>query len=173
MLRAIFAGLALTLGAAVCAPDVVSAMGRGPGSNARPVAGAPNSALAPKSPVLRDHGRWRRDAGHHRRGRIGHRFFGGPSLYGYDPGFQITTIFAGEIEAEPPRPVDPLAFANLPIRAGIPTPPTPEPTLYRIEGRRDRPATRIIRIGDAERAGARTRHRHTETGALLLTVPGR
>jgi hypothetical protein len=57
---------------------------------------------------------------------------------------------------------------------GIARSPTPEPTLYRLEGRRDRPATRVIRISDPEpRQGRRTRFAHAETGALLLVVPGR
>ena len=62
----------------------------------------------------------------------------------------------------------------MPVRMGIARSPTPEPTLYRLEGRRDRPATRVIRISDPEpRQGRRMRFAHAETGALLLIVPGR
>lgn len=76
---------------------------------------------------------------------------------------------------ESPAPVateedDPFAP---PVLVGIARSPTPEPTLYRIEGRRDRPVTRVIRIGDAEprTRSPRDRYAHAETGALLLVVP--
>ncbi|CAN5262853.1 hypothetical protein BH10PSE8_BH10PSE8_15060 [soil metagenome] len=74
----------------------------------------------------------------------------------------------------PQRWVDRNAFETMPVRMGIARAPTPEPTLYRIEGRRDRPATRVIRISDPEPPqGRRSRFAHAETGALLLTVPRR
>ncbi|KPF71690.1 hypothetical protein IP69_05940 [Bosea sp. AAP35] len=72
------------------------------------------------------------------------------------------------------RPVDRRSFEHMPVQVGIVRPPTPEPTLYRLEGRRDRPATRVIRINDPEpRDARRSRFAHAETGALLLTVPRR
>lgn len=67
--------------------------------------------------------------------------------------------------------VDRNSFENMPVRMGIMRSPTPEPTIYRLEGRRDRPATRVIRINDPEPQGRRSRFAHAETGALLLTVP--
>jgi len=75
---------------------------------------------------------------------------------------------------EPGRAIDRRSFEHMPVRIGIVRGPTPEPTLYRLEGRRDRPATRVIRINDPEpRDGRRSRFAHAETGALLLVVPGR
>ncbi|MDP3410965.1 hypothetical protein [Bosea sp. (in: a-proteobacteria)] len=75
---------------------------------------------------------------------------------------------------EPERAIDRRSFEHMPVRIGIVRGPTPEPTLYRLEGRRDRPATRVIRINDPEpRDGRRSRFAHAETGALLLIVPGR
>ena len=70
--------------------------------------------------------------------------------------------------------IDHNSFENMPVRMGIMRAPTPEPTLYRLEGRPDRPATRVIRISDPEpRQSRRSLFAHAETGALLLTVPGR
>jgi hypothetical protein len=98
-----------------------------------------------------------------------------PGLYGYGPGYGDgvgdRTVLLREAL---PEPRDPHAFENLPTRTGIPYPPTPNPTLYRIEGPRDRPITRVIRIADAQTPGSRrSRFVHSETGALLLTVPRR
>ena len=70
-------------------------------------------------------------------------------------------------------PVDRHSFEHMPVQIGIARAPTPEPTLYRLEGRRDRPATRVIRISEPEPQGRRSRFAHAETGALLLTVPRR
>ncbi|PTM42512.1 hypothetical protein [Bosea sp. 124] len=70
--------------------------------------------------------------------------------------------------------IDHNSFESMPVRMGILRAPTPQPTIYRLEGRRDRPATRVIRISDPEPSqGRRSRFAHAETGALLLTVPGR
>jgi len=93
--------------------------------------------------------------------------------YGFDAPMGGVTVI--ERQAEAPPPVDPDAFENLPVRAGIQRSPTPEPTIYRLEGPRSRPVTRIIRISGADdaREGARSRYAHAETGALLLTVPRR
>jgi len=79
------------------------------------------------------------------------------------------------VEAEQaPRWVDRNALENMPVRAGIVREPTPEPTIYRLEGRPDRPVMRVIRIaGPDPRQGRRSRFAHAETGALLLVVPGR
>jgi hypothetical protein len=95
----------------------------------------------------------------------------------YGPAFDYGP--AGVVAIAPPivatlPPEEANSFAALPARTGIPYPPRPEPTLYRIEGPRDRPVTRVIRLSDLELDDARrTRHVHAETGALLLTVPGR
>lgn len=108
-----------------------------------------------------------------------HRRFGGNSL-GYDwPWYDVGGPTGGvsviEQQAEAPQTIDPDAFENLPVRAGIQRSPTPEPTIYLLEGPRSRPVARIIRIGGADdaRGGARSRYAHAETGALLLTVPRR
>ena len=71
------------------------------------------------------------------------------------------------------RGVDRNSFEHMPVRVGIARAPTPEPTIYRLEGRRDRPATRVIAISEPEPQGRRSRFAHAETGALLLIVPGR
>ncbi len=93
----------------------------------------------------------------------------------YDIGGSTGGATVIEEQAETPRTIDPDAFENLPVRAGIQPSPTPEPTIYRLEGPRSRPATRIIRIAGADdaRGGGRSRYAHAETGALLLTVPRR
>jgi hypothetical protein len=117
--------------------------------------------------------------------RHGHRldrgFAGGPGFAGglgffgpyYPYGDDGRTVVVRE-EQEPAKVVDRNSFENMPARAGIMRSPTPEPTLYRIEGPRNRPVTRVIRINDPEpRDGRRSRFAHAETGALLLTVPGR
>lgn len=93
-----------------------------------------------------------------------------PWYYPTDAGSQTIVLD----EREPAAPRDPHSFDGMPVRLGIARSPTPEPTLYQIEGPRDRPVTRAIRIADAEPAGGkRSRFMHAETGALLLTVPGR
>lgn len=52
--------------------------------------------------------------------------------------------------------------------------PTPEPTIRRLEGQRDRPATPVIAISEPEPPqGRRSRFARASTGALLLTVPRR
>lgn len=76
----------------------------------------------------------------------------------------------------PPRrpPIDRKSFENLQARAGIRNSPMPEPTLYRLEGPRSNPAARVIRIAGADQdSPRRSRFAHAETGALMLTVPGR
>ena len=116
---------------------------------------------------------------------VGHRNFrhgvrrdlGFAGGIGYGPfypfGDDNRTVIVRE-EQEPPKVVDRNSFEYLPARMGIMRSPTPEPTIYRLEGPRDRPVTRIIRINDPEpRSGRRSRFAHAETGALLLTVPGR
>ncbi|MGO4286333.1 hypothetical protein [Bosea sp. TAB14] len=84
------------------------------------------------------------------------------------------TVAVIERPTETVKPVDPDSFENLTARAGIRREPTPEPTIYRLEGSRLRPVAWVIRIGEAEpQGGRRTRFAHAETGALLLTVPRR
>ena len=106
----------------------------------------------------------------------GRRFFGGagflaPFAYPFD---SDRRIIVRHERTEPAKPVDLNAFETMPVRMGIAPAPTPNPTLYRIEGPRNRPVTRVIRIAEAEpRHGRRSRHIHAETGAVLLTVPGR
>lgn len=121
------------------------------------------------------HHRWARaDAGHRRGDRLRHGFGQGV----WTPvGYGSWSVAGGGTSSHPieiERPVDRHSFEHMPVRVGIARSPTPEPTLYRLEGRRDRPATRVIRISDPEpRQGRRTRFAHAETGALLLVVPGR
>ena len=145
--------------------------------------GLPSFASAPRSmgPATASvhqkdsRGRWAR-ADSHRGPRYGHGRLGpigypgpwtnpAPSRFGQmmsDPG------------QAPERAIDRNSFEHMRVSVGIARAPTPEPTLYRLEGRRDRPATRVIRISDAEpRSARRTRFAHAETGALLLIVPGR
>ena len=55
-----------------------------------------------------------------------------------------TSSHAIEIE----RPVDRHSFEHMPVRMGIARSPSLEPVQRRLEGRRDRPATRVIRISD-------------------------
>lgn len=155
------------------------AMAAGPGS----FAGAPRYAPQPSAAIqhraagnhwvrhdgARQHGE-RRWSGHGRRLFTSAGYLG-PWTYSFGPG----SSYAAPAESEGPRRwIDRNSFENLPARTGIARAPTPEPTLYRIEGRRDRPVTRVIRIGEPEpRQGRRSRFAHAETGALLLTVPGR
>lgn len=122
-----------------------------------------------------------RGAGHRPYGWRQRRFdrdsYGYPSPW-YDGGYGAASggVTVIERQAETPRAVDPDAFENLTVRSGILSPPVPEPTIYRLEGPRARPVTRVIRVtgGDEVRMGsARSRFAHAETGALLLTVPGR
>jgi hypothetical protein len=168
MLRAAFGGLALMLGALTCLPHDVSAAGRGQGVGARAgtgvhLGGAGWRGMGPRIQHARPHGR-------HGHARHRGRFFGGPGFVGHVP--FAPPVGVRETEIRRAAPVDPFAFANLPVRMGIPYPPRPEPTLYRIEGRRDRPVVRVIRIADRQAHGT-TRGLHAETGALLLTVPER
>lgn len=97
--------------------------------------------------------------------------------YGFDMPIGGVTIVERQAEAPP---IDPYSFENLRARTGIRPAPTPEPTLYRLEGPRERPVTRIVPIVGTEpvrpgsgEASARSRVAHAETGALLLTVPPR
>lgn len=93
----------------------------------------------------------------------------------YGLGASMGGVTVVEQQPEPARPIDPYAFENLMPRAGILPSPTPEPTIYRLEGSRSRPVARVIRIAGADdaRNGPRSRYAHVETGALLLTVPRR
>lgn len=164
-------GLSLPAGPALAQPAFPAAASA---SAARPSLGhlahrgaAIHQRVGDRRWVRSDAAAWR---GHHH-GRQGGR---GPlAAVGYGPWTVPgggTSSHAIEIE----RPVDRHSFEHMPVRMGIARSPTPEPTLYRLEGRRDRPATRVIRISDPEsRQGRRTRFAHAETGALLLIVPGR
>lgn len=113
--------------------------------------------------------------GGHGRGRDVRRFGSGAPWYAPFPDEIAGPEQLVLLPYPAPRAVDgPRGFSALPARAGIPRPPTPDPTIYRIEGPRDRPVARVIRLSELEPAGAaRSRHVHGETGALLLTVPGR
>ncbi|HEY5794120.1 MAG TPA: hypothetical protein VIU82_03820 [Bosea sp. (in: a-proteobacteria)] len=118
---------------------------------------------------LRDHGnRHLRRAGP---GLFTSAGFIGPWAY---PTSSVASPALSADEDGPQRWVDPNSFENMPVRMGIVRAPTPEPTIYRLEGRRDRPATRVIRISEPEPPNRRrSRFAHAETGALLLIVPGR
>jgi hypothetical protein len=149
--------------------------GRGGGFRAAaPHAAAAASAHRPamhafRSEFHRRHG----PPGFHHGARHGRRWTG-PGYAGpwfFPPQAGNGTIAVVERPAEP---VDPDSFENLQVRAGIRRGPAPEPTIYRLEGPRLRPAARVIRIGAAEpQGGRRTRFAHAETGALLLIVPAR
>jgi hypothetical protein len=167
MLRSLTTILGFGLAGAMLVPGQGAAAGRG---------AAPMMAVgAPAAPVLgRGHGMAAaRGFGHRaqRFGRFGgHGYFGAPGPW-FDGGPQVT-ILREEREAE--KPVDRNSFAQLPTRTGIPYPPVPDPILIRLEGPRNRPVARIIRIAEAETGTApRSRVAHAPTGALLLTVPGR
>ncbi|KRE00099.1 hypothetical protein ASE63_08345 [Bosea sp. Root381] len=124
--------------------------------------------------AIRQQARLRGDHGlHDRRGRGRALFtsFGYP--WGWPAGAMPASSPSVEIETSP-RWIDRNSFENMPVRAGIVREPTPEPTTYRLEGRPDRPVTRVIRIAGADsQQGKRSRFAHAETGALLLVVPGR
>lgn len=161
--------LAAALSSAASAAGPVGAWG---GSAPRSVAGPPLRAMshvhAAKPWRVVGHpaqGRWR----HHR--RAGVLAFGDPWPW-YDPGVPFGGLTIVERQAEAP-PVDPDAFANLRARSGIRPAPTPQPALYRLEGPRERPVTKIIPIAGSEPARPNGRSGHVETGALLLTVPSR
>lgn len=171
--------LAITLSSGVFA---VVAMSTGASAAGRGYAPAGPARVAPmRAPILhpapgvrpwrgaahRPDGRYRRELGWDGSGYPWPWMDGG---YGATGGVSVI-----ERQAEAP-PSDPDSFENLTTRAGIRRSPTPEPTIYRLEGPRSRPVTRVIRIagGDEPRGGSpRNRFAHAETGALLLTVPGR
>lgn len=186
--RAFRLGLLL---AALLAP-VASVEAAGPGTGS--FASAPKAALMPESGVpqrlsrshwtrqdgvtrqhrwtrhdgSRDQGRrhWSRD----RRGLFTSAGYLGP--WAYATGATSSHALSSDGDG-PQRWVDRNSFETMPVRMGIARAPTPEPTLYRLEGRPGRPATRVIRISDPEPQGRRSRFAHAETGALLLTVPRR
>ena len=186
--RAFRLGLLL---AALLAP-VASVEAAGPGAGS--FASAPKAALMPESGVpqrlsrshwtrqdggTRQH-RWtRHDGSRDQGGRYWSRdrrglFTSAGYLGPWASSTVATSSHALSREGDgPQRWVDRNAFESMPVRMGIARAPTPEPTLYRLEGRRDRPATRVIRISDPEPQGRRSRFAHAETGALLLTVPRR
>lgn len=157
---------------------VAEAAGPGAGS----FASAPKS-VRPVAPgihqrVSRSH--WTRHDGPREHGerqwsRHGRRLFTSAGYLGpwiYPAGSSSSHALSTEDDG-PQRWVDRNSFENMPVRMGIVRAPTPEPTLYRLEGRRDRPATRVIRINEPEPQHRRSRFAHAETGALLLTVPRR
>lgn len=170
--------------AALLAPLSV-AEAAGSGRSFKHSAGAPPAFAVSKPAGMGVHQRLgrataiRQDRFADRGGRHGRRGRGPLVTAGYPSGFAYATgplsspALGSEREAVP-RPVDRRSFEHFPVQIGIAPAPTPEPTLYRIEGRRDRPATRVIRISDPEpRDARRSRFAHAETGALLLTVPRR
>jgi len=164
------AGLSSTAGAA----GPVGAQG---GSAPRSVAG-PRLRAAPSFRAALP---WRMP-GHLAQGRH-HRRAGlvtfGDAWPWYDAGMPMGGVTIIEREAEAP-PIDPYSFENLKARTGIRPAPTPEPTIYLLEGPRERPVTKAIPIAGSEAArsgggevSARSRVAHAETGALLLMVPSR
>ena len=172
--RTMICGLAL----ATLLLSVVEAVAAGPGNGRgfaargqmRVEAGGPTRHQAIRAVTER---RFER-GGDQRHGRHNGRRFAG--LFGYvGPGLYPLDIGASPVTPqERGEPVDLNAFEHMPAQTGIARSPTPEPTIYRIEGPRDRPVARVIRFGAAEpRDGVRSRYVHAETGALLLTVPER
>lgn len=166
MLRGLTTILALGLAGATLVPGPGQAAGRGAPAMAVAAPAGPGLGRVHAPTMSRGYG-YRA----HRFGRFaGHGFYGAPGPW-FDGGPQVT-ILREEREAE--TPVDRNSFAQLPARTGIPYPPTPDPILIRLEGPRNRPVARIIRIAEAETGkAARSRFAHAPTGALLLTVPGR
>lgn len=124
------------------------------------------ATLRHAAPRARGERHWRRPG----RGLFASAGYLGPWIYPAGSGSAHALSTDGDA---PQREVDRTSFEHMPVRMGIVRAPTPEPTLYRLEGRRDRPATRVIRIGDPEPRQGRSRFAHAETGALLLVVPGR
>lgn len=158
----------------------VWAAGRGPGPGGPRFAGSGRAVVGQSFHGPRSFNGVRswRSAGYGTRGwhhrRTSWSPWGDPwPWYGFGAPTGGVTIVEGQ--SEPARPIDPYAFENLMPRAGIQRSPTPEPTIYRIEGSRSRPVARVIRIAGADNArdGVRSRYAHAETGALLLTVPRR
>lgn len=176
---------------------IVLAVGAASAANAAGRGGAPGGSMGfgPArgfaAPPMRGARAFR---GEHPRRMFGHGSPGRPHRYArgggygapwpwYDSDAQaggVTVI----VRQEPPPIVDPYSFENLIARTGIRPAPTPEPVIYRLEGPRDRPTTRVIRIGaDLEQSGhgeRRARSRvgqnriaSAETGAVLLRVPAR
>ncbi|GAU84146.1 hypothetical protein [Bosea sp. BIWAKO-01] len=96
------------------------------------------------------------------------RFLGNPGFIGgpwYSPSdFGRDTVILQERESE--RTID-RSRDYTPVMVGIPQPPTPEPVIYRLEGSRQRPIVRIIRIGE-QRSYARD-----DDGARIRNVPRR
>jgi hypothetical protein len=174
MLRATTICLGLTM-MGLCVPlDWTAAQAAGPASRSFATA-APTvqRGAAVHQRLTRD--RWvRTDAGHFRDGH-GRRYGRGPlAAVGYPGAWSGPAGGTSSHALDAERPLDRQSFEHMPVRMGIARAPTPEPTLYVLEGRRDRPATRVIRINDPEpRQGRRSRFAHAETGALLLVVPGR
>lgn len=170
--------LAITLSCGVCVAGALAPEAFAAGRSFAPAAPARMAPMRPPAvhpgPGVRP---WR-GAAHRPFGRYHRRFdgdgYGDPWAWpdGYGAGGGVTVI---ERQAEASRPIDPDAFENLTVRAGIRAAPTPEPTIYRIEGPRLRPVARVIRVAGGDEAGAtpRSRFAHAETGALLLTVPRR
>lgn len=176
--------LAVTLSCIVLATGLSSALGAaGPvgawgGSAPRGVA-APHLRAAPSFRAAKP---WRGPGylaqGRHHHRRAGQVTFGDVWPW-YGPSVPMGGVTIVEREVEAPL-VDPYSFENLRARTGIRPSPTPEPTIYRLEGPRERPVTRVIPIAGTEparpgdgAASARSRVAHAETGALLLTVPSR
>lgn len=173
-------GLLLAALVAPLTSAVEAAPGRGPLASAPKAASPAMSSVHQRGPAgrwlqhdVREHGTLREHGGR-RWSRDGRRLFTsagylGPWAYPAGP----AAVQAVPDDSLRRASMDRTSFEYMPVRVGIPRAPTPEPTLYRLEGRRDRPATRVIRINDPEPQGRRSRYAHAETGALLLTVPGR
>lgn len=108
-------------------------------------------------PAVRGHfGFHRRVAGGVPRDRGRSRFFlGGGGLYPFVD--RAETIVRRDDADEPARRVDRNDFAHMPVRMGIPYPPTPTPVIYRIEGGKARPDIRIIWVGAEPEDGRKTR----------------
>lgn len=177
--------LALAVGAASAATAAGrggapgGSMGLGParGFAAPPMRGAPAFRGAQPRRMF-EHGSPGRP---HRYARWGG--YGAPWPW-YDTDAQTGGVTVVVREDPPPPIVDPYSFENLIARTGIRPAPTPEPVIYRLEGPRERPSTRIIRIGaELERPAngersvrgrvGQNRIASAETGALLLSVPAR
>ncbi|MGO4734908.1 hypothetical protein AB4099_00065 [Bosea sp. 2KB_26] len=89
-------------------------------------------------------------------------FIGGPWYSPSDSGRDTVILQKRESERTVDRSLD-----YTPVVVGIPRSPTPEPVIYRLEGSRQRPVVRIIRVG--EQGG----YARDEESARIRNVPRR
>lgn len=142
---------------------VCEAAAAGPGrafAPAAPPSFAPRTAFGFRHMARQNGPIFRHD---HARRILGNRgFIGGPWYSPSDSGRDTVILQERESERTVDRSVD-----YTPVLIGIPPAPTPEPVIYRLEGSRQRPVVRIIRVG--EQGG----YARAEDGARIRNVPRR